>query len=84
MEEIVERSQDDEFVHGWNLPDPEDLPNAKTDKWFIEVCCEENSFLSKEAEQNGWRTFRITQSRPLESVETQILFAAASRHLKAG
>eukprot|EP00971_Amphidinium_carterae_P052916 1042277-Amphidinium_carterae.1 len=36
------------------------------------------------AEQNGWKIFRVTQGKPLESVETQILFAAASKHLQAG
>eukprot|EP00971_Amphidinium_carterae_P196195 3892792-Amphidinium_carterae.1 len=80
----MDKSNGEEFVHGWNLPSPEERLSPKEDQWFIEVCCEENSLLSYEAKQRGWRIFRITQAKPFESVETQILFAAASRHLQAG
>eukprot|EP00971_Amphidinium_carterae_P127709 2530004-Amphidinium_carterae.1 len=83
-EEGMDKSHEEESVHGWNFPGSEDLLKPEKDKWFIEVCCEENSSLSHEAKQRGWRIFRITQAKPLESVETQLLFAAASRHLREG
>eukprot|EP00971_Amphidinium_carterae_P025177 497115-Amphidinium_carterae.1 len=50
----------------------EDHPSVHVgEKWFIEVCCEENSLMSQQAEKNGWTAFRITQANPLQSVETQ-------------
>eukprot|EP00971_Amphidinium_carterae_P147688 2927165-Amphidinium_carterae.2 len=54
------------------------------ERWFIEACCETDSMLAATAEKHGWKAFRITQERPLESDETKTLFAAAIDHLQHG
>eukprot|EP00971_Amphidinium_carterae_P021042 415181-Amphidinium_carterae.2 len=40
--------------------------------------------MSQQAERSGWRACRITQAKPLQSVETQVRFASALRHLQGG
>eukprot|EP00971_Amphidinium_carterae_P149579 2965735-Amphidinium_carterae.1 len=69
---------------GWHSPASTNREPEHGEKWFIEVCCEEDSLMSQQAEKNGWVAFRITQANPLQSVETQVLFASALKHLQQG
>eukprot|EP00971_Amphidinium_carterae_P332101 6466084-Amphidinium_carterae.1 len=36
VEESADRTREDDFAHGWNLPDPTNLSGVLEEKWFIE------------------------------------------------
>eukprot|EP00971_Amphidinium_carterae_P341063 6479682-Amphidinium_carterae.1 len=49
VEESADKTHEDDFAHGWNLPDPTNLSGVLEDKWFIEVCCEPDSRMDGES-----------------------------------